>query len=182
MFRLSLSRSSSCFKYSSQHSFRYHRHYLYIQQSVYVTHLCWLAVGRFCPDPSRHSRTEVQVICAIANRGENQLINHNVSSWCVWISHRGHYKLLKWVFTTGCNPTYCVALLLYKAQCNQWHLLWRHLQTVSYSHSPATSTSHLQKTRQHTTSLMCYIQWSIENKTAMTWRAAHTIFFISVRS
>ena len=41
-----------------------------------------------------------------------------------------------------------------------------------------TSTYHLQETRQHTTSLMCYIQCSIKT----TWTAAHTIFIISIHS
>jgi hypothetical protein len=79
-------------------------------------------------------------------------------------------------------PNYCIALFFNSYSHNQWHLLWRHLQTVSYSHSPEASTTHLQKTRQHNTSLMCYIQWSIENKTATTWTAGHTIFIISIHS
>jgi len=91
-------------------------------------------------------------------------------------------KVLKWLITKGWNPNYCIALFFYSASHNQWHLLWRHLQTVSYSHSPPTSTSHLQKTRHHTTSLMCYIQWSIKAKSATTWTAVHTTLIISIHS
>jgi len=48
----------------------------------------------------------------------------------------GDHKRLKPKLLYG--PIFCTA------SHKQWHLLWRDLQTVSYSHSPANSTQHLQ--------------------------------------